>query len=119
MALAGNRFGRMAIAVARREIHRPINAARIIKQHLLDDTMGFDKALPIHRPDDTQATNAVADRNLVGCLQLVLGLHHPGDALAGFSQMLFDPGQRQSQRRASPLQPTRQFGDKGADHRRL
>ena len=109
----------MAIAVARREIHRAINAAGVAEQRLLDDALGFDEGLPVHGADDAQAADAVADRHLIGRLQLVLGLHHLGDGQARLGQMLLDPGQWQSQRRAAPLQATGQFGDEGADHRRF
>ena len=112
-------LGHLAIAVARREVHPAINAAGILEQGLLDDTLGLDKFLPIHRTEDTQAADAVADRHLVGGLRLVLGLNQLRDAQTGFRQVLLDPGQRQRQRRPPPLQATDEFGDEGAGHRRL
>ena len=119
IGLAGYRLGGVAIAVARGEIHRAIDAGRVAKQGLFDDALGFDEFLPVHRADDAQAADAVADRYLIGRLQLILGLHHLGNGQARFGQMLLDPGQRQGQRRAAALQATDQLGNKGADHGRL
>ena len=119
LPLARDLLGGVAIAVARRKVHPAINTAGVLEQGLLDDTLRLDKFLPIHRTEDTQAADAVADRHLVGGLQLVLGLNQLRDAQTGFRQVLLDPGQRQRQRRPPPLQATDEFGDEGAGHRRL
>jgi hypothetical protein len=84
----------------------------------LDDAHGLDKLAPVHRAEHPQAADAVADRDLIGGLLLVLGLHQVLDRQARFGESLLDPGQRQGQSRTPPLQAARQLGDEGADHRR-
>ncbi|KFB67215.1 MAG: hypothetical protein CAPSK01_003332 [Candidatus Accumulibacter vicinus] len=117
-ALPGNLLGGVAVAIAGGKIHPAINARRIFPQSTLDDTGGLDELAPVDRPKHPQAADAVADRNLIGGLALIFGLHQLFDRQARFGEALLDPGQGQGQRRAPPLQAARQLGDEGADHRR-
>jgi hypothetical protein len=64
--------------------------------------LGLDEVAPVHRTQQAQAADAVADRHLCGGLRLVLSLHQLLDRLPAFGQMLLDPGQRQGQRGAAP-----------------
>ena len=70
-----NFFNRMTITVATGKIHLGVGIIRIFAQCLLDNTHAFDEIAPIHRTQKAQAANAVADRNLVGSLKLVSGMH--------------------------------------------
>ena len=70
---------RVPIAVAGREIHPAIYAAGIFAQRSFDQAHGLDKLAPVHRAQDTEAADAVAHRDLVRCLLLVLGLHQMVD----------------------------------------
>ena len=109
----------MPVAIARREIHLRIGVARIVAKRVFDHAHRLDEFAPVHRRQVTQATDAVADRYLIGGLLLVLGLHQLFDGLARFAQPLLDPCQRQRQGRTVSLQPARKFGHERAGLRRL
>ena len=111
-------FHHVSILVARGEVHRGIDACRIVAQHLLDNAHRFDELAPVHRRQGAQAANAVADGHLVGGLLLCLQLHQILDALPGFHQPVFDPVERHRQRGALSLQAAAELGDECAAHRR-
>jgi hypothetical protein len=117
LAAPRQRLDRVAIAVAAAEVHAWINSRRIRAQRLLDQAHVLDELAPVDRRKHAQAADAVADRDLVGGLLLRLLLHQVLDAVARFGQPLLDPGQRQRQRHALPLQLAREFGDEGTAHR--
>ena len=110
---------RMAVAITGSEIHPAIGASRILAQRLLDDAHGLDELAPVRRAQKPQAADAVADRDLIGGLLLVLRLDQLLDRQARFGQSLLDPGQRQSQGGALALQTARELRDERADHRRI
>ena len=88
-----------------------------LAQEPFDDTDRFDEIAPIDRRQRAQASDTVADRHLVSGLLLRLELHQVLDGMAGFEQPVFDPGQRQGQRRALSEQASGELGDEGAAHR--
>ncbi len=108
---------RVPVAVAAGEVHRGIHG--ILAQRTLDHAHGLDELAPVGRPQQAQAADAVAHRHLVGGLLLGLGLHQLLDGRPGFGKPLLDPGERQRERGALPLQPARQLGDERAHHRRV
>ncbi len=110
-AALGNLFDDVAIAVARGEVHRRIDDRGIFAERLVDDTHCLDEVTPVGRSQNAEAADAVADRNLIGCLPLALRLHQPLDVLAFFRKALLDPGKRESQSRPLPLQPPGQLRD--------
>ena len=82
---------------------------RILAQLLVDHTHRLDEFAPVHRPQEAQAADAVAHRHLVFGLLPDLRLHQVFDGPTGFGEPLFDPGERQCQGGALPLQPARQL----------
>ena len=109
----------MAIAVPRGKVHQGVHAGRVVSKDLFDTASGLDKRPPVSGPEEPQAADAVADRHLVGGLLLVLRLHQVLDRQIVLGQSLFDPRQRQGQRRALALQAAGELGNEGPDHRRL
>ena len=71
--LAGDALDHVPVAVARGEIHARVDAGRVLAQRLLDDAQRLDELAPVHRAEEAQAADAVADRDLVGGLLLALG----------------------------------------------
>ena len=109
----------MAIAIAGGKIHPAIGSARILSQRVLDDTLGLDECAPVRRAENPQTADAVADRDLIGGLLLVLRVHEVLDGQTRFRQPLLDPGQGQCQRGTASLQAPCEFRDEAADHRRI
>ena len=112
-------FNDMPIAVAGRKIHLRVDSGRIHAQDVLHVARGFDELAPIDRFEQTQATDAVADRHLVCGFLLVGRVDELIDRHARFLQAVFDPCDRQCQRSAVSLQAAHQFGDERAAYRRL
>ncbi len=112
-------FRCMAVAIAGGKIHPAIDAARIVEQRPLDDAHGLDELAPVDRAQNPKTADAVADGDLVGGLLLILRLHHALDRQARLGESLLDPGQRQCQGRAPPLQATRELRDERAGQRRI
>ena len=97
----------MTVAIACREVHPRIYARGVRAQHLLDGAQCFNELAPIDRDKQTQATNAIADGNLVGRLTLGIRLHKMRDGQARIGQPLLNPGQGQRQFGSVPLQAAR------------
>ncbi len=116
---ARQRLDGVAVAVAGAEVHLRVDAGRVAAQRLLDGRQRLDEVAPVHRAEQAQAADAVGDRDLVGRLLLALGVDALLDGRAALAQALFEPGQRQRQRRALALQPARELGHEGARQRRL
>jgi hypothetical protein len=107
----------MAVGIARAEVHLRIHAGRVFAQHLLDARERFNEVAPVHRTQQAQAADAVADRHLCCRLALRFQLHQLVDRLVAFGQALLGPAQGQFQRGAAAVQAPRQFGDEGGGHR--
>ncbi len=107
------------VPVARGEIHRRIDRIGILAQLLLHRAHAFDELAPVHRAEEPQAADAVADRHLVGRLALRFRMDELLDGRAGFGEALFDPRERQRKRGALTLQAARELGHERAAHRRV
>ncbi len=105
----GNRLDGVPVPVARRKVHRAVDAGRIFPQLVLDDTHRFDELAPVERAQQAQAADRVADRHLSACLFLRLHLHELVDREPRLGQPLLDPREWQRQCGALPLQPTCEF----------
>ncbi len=67
-ASSGSFFNCMPVLVTGNKIHLTVATGRILPQYPVDRTGTFDYFLPICSSQRTQATDAVADGNLVSCL---------------------------------------------------
>jgi hypothetical protein len=118
-AVLRDRLDHVAIAIARGEIHPSVQAGRVAAQLELDDADALEELAPVHRAEEPQAADGVADGDLEARLLLRVGLHQLLDRHAGLRQALLDPREGQGKRGALPLQPARQLGDERARHRRV
>ena len=112
-------FHAVAISVARNKIHVGIHVGGIGAQRLLDDAHRLDEFPPVHRAQEAQTADAIADGNLIGRLGLVV---RPLQLLAGqalFGEPVLDPALDGRHRRALPLQPAAEFLDELVAERRL
>ncbi len=109
----------MAVSIAGGKIHPAIDAAWILPQRVLDDALRLHECAPVGCAENPETANTVADRDLVGGLLLVLGLHEVLDGQTRFRQAQLDPGQGQCQGGPASLQAPRELGDEAADHRRI
>src|SRR3972149_2259548 len=73
-AAFGYLFHDVAVAVTGREIHPAVNSARVLTQGPLNVKHLLNKRTPVHRSEETEAADAVAHRNLISSLFLVLQL---------------------------------------------
>src|SRR3989344_3612701 len=87
-------FHDMSVAVTGWEIHLAVNSARVLTQGPLDVTHRLHERTPVHRVQETEATDAVADGDLISGLYLVLRLHQLLDRQAGLGESLLNPGER-------------------------
>ncbi|MGO9371952.1 MAG: hypothetical protein ACLQBD_07600 [Syntrophobacteraceae bacterium] len=110
-------FHDVAVAIAGSKIHLAVDVAGVLTQGLLDNAHRLDELAPVHRAQEPEAADAVAHRDLVRSLLLVLRAHQLLDGQAGLGQLLFNPGEGQCQSGALPLQAAREFRNKRADHR--
>ncbi len=109
----------MAVSIAAGKIHPAIDAAWVLTQRVLDHALGLDECAPVRRAKNPETADAVADRDLIGGLLLVLRLHEVLDGQTRLRQALLDPGQGQRQSGAASLQAPRELGDEAADQRRI
>src|ERR1039458_4529863 len=117
-AVLGDLLDCVPVTVTRREVHLAVESAWVLTKNLFDGAQGLDKLAPVHSAQDTEAADAVAHRDLIGSLLLVLRLHQLLDGPPGFGKSLLNPGERQGQGGALPLQPARKFRNERAHHRR-
>ncbi len=117
-AALGDLLHYVTVAIPGGKIHLAVDSARILTQYLLDNAHRLDELAPVHRPQKSEAADAVADGNLIGGLLLVLRLHQLLNRQAGLGEPLLNPGERQGQSGALSLQPAGQFGDKRTHQRR-
>ena len=113
VAVPGEKFDRVAIAVARRKIHLAIDAGRVGAQGLLDQAQRLHERLPVHGAQQAQAGNAVAHGDLVGRLILAFQLDPLFDRQPLFGEPLLQPAAREMQRRALPRQTLAEFRHEG------
>ena len=99
----------VAIAVARDEIHSGIHFGRIGPKRLLGDAHRLDKFSPIHRAQEAQAADTIADGDLIGRLCLIV---RPLQLLARqalFGETVFHPAMDGRQRGTVALQSSAEF----------
>ena len=113
-AAAGDAFDRVPVPVARPEIHLRIDARRIARERLLDQTVLADELPPVVGIQEPQAADAVPDRDLVGRLGLPFGTHELLGRQALIGQAMFEPAVGKSKVRVLPLQMPRQLGQERA-----
>ena len=106
----------MTVSIAGGKIHLAVDAILILTQDVLDNAHPLDELSPVHRSQKSEAAYAVAYGNLIGGQLLALRLHQPLDRQAGLGKPLLNPGERQRQSGALPLQPARKFRDKRTHH---
>ena len=109
----------VAVAIARREVHRRVDAGRIAAQRDLDRAEIFDEVAPVDRVERPQARDAVADRDLIRRLALRRRLERVLDGLAAILELLLEPAHRQLGRGALAGEPARELGDERDGHRRI
>ena len=118
-AALGDFLHDVTVAIPSDMIHPAVDIAGILTQGPLDNAHRLDELTPVHGSEETEAADAVAHRDLVSGQLLGLHVHRLFDGQAGLGQSLFDPGQRQCQRRALALQTACEFGHKRVRHRRI
>ena len=118
-AVSGDSLDDVPVAIPRGEVHRGVIAVSVAAQERLNSAHRFDKVSPVGRTQEPQATDAIADRDLIRGEALRFRLHQLFSRAVGFGQALFDPRQRQRERQTLALQPSCQFGDKRVDERRI
>ena len=69
-AAMGKRFNDVAVAVSRGEVHKGVNAFGVIVERVFDHAHGLDKDSPVGGAEQTQASNRVANADLIGGLTL-------------------------------------------------
>jgi hypothetical protein len=106
-----------AVMVPRGGVHPWVDAGGILAQGLLDRAHALHELAPVHRIEDAQAADAVADGNLVGRLLLVLRMHQLLDGQIGLEKSLLEPSEGQGQ--AESLQSQRKLGDERTGHGRV
>ena len=82
-----NLLHHVAVAVTGGKIHLAIDVPRVLAQGLLDNAHRLDELAPVHRAQETEAADAVAHRNLIGGLLLVLRPHQLLDRQAGLGRV--------------------------------
>ncbi len=117
LAALGDTLNGVAIAIARGKIHRGIDSCRFAAQDLFDDAHLLDEITPIHRAEKSQTGNAVADRNLVRGLVLVLCLNQLLNGEPLILQAMFHPTGGKAEIGALTVQMPGEFGDKCAAER--
>ena len=118
-AVPGQGFDGMAIAVPRGKIHRRVDSGGILPQDGIHPAQVLHKLLPIDRTQETETGDAVADRDLVGRLQLTLLLDQFLDGRANFSQPLLQPAAGKMQQRTVAGQTLAELGHKRAGEGQL
>jgi hypothetical protein len=119
MTALGDGFNGVAIAIAGGEIHRRINSRRLSAEDLLDNAHLLHELAPVHRAEKPQAGDAVADRNLVGGLVLVLRLNELLDGQPLILQAMLHPTGGKAEVGALSVEMAGEFGDKRAAERNV
>ena len=108
----------VAVTVTSKKIHPAVNTAGVLMKYPVNNAHLLDELAPVHCTQETEAADAVAHRDLVSGLLLVLRLHQLLNRLSVFGEALLNPGQRKRKGRALSLQPAHKFRNKRAYHRR-
>src|SRR5579885_612809 len=103
----GQLLNHMPVSIACGEVHPFVDLGWILAQYMLDSAVRLNERRPIHSTEKSQAADTVANRHLIGRLLLRLRLNQQLNRQTGFGQPLLDPGKRQSQSGAMPLQTAR------------
>ncbi len=118
-AAPGDFFHRMAVAVAGGKVHATVHVRRITAKGVLDPAHAFNELGPVGRREQPEAPNAVADRDLVSGLVLVLQLNELLDRALRLVQALLQPAHRQGESLALAAQLTGEFRHESAGQRGL
>src|SRR4030042_6524097 len=108
-AALSNFFYYMSIAITGSKIHSAVSSVRIITQGLFNNAHRFDKLLPVHRAQEAEAVDAIANGELVGGQLLGFQLYQQFDCKARFRELLLNPRQRQCQTVTLSLPKARKF----------
>src|SRR4051812_40313126 len=103
----------MPVMIARGEIHRRIDARRILTERALHGAHRLYEVRPLCCVKGAEAADTVADRNLIRGLALARLLENSFDALASFGQPLLEPRHREDQRGRLTLKPAGEFRNEG------
>ena len=115
----GQTLDGVSVTIAGREIHAAIDGAGVLPQCPLDDAVALGEFAPVDGPQHAQTADAIGDGELIGRLLLISRLHQLFDGAIRFRETLLDPCERQCQRGALSLQPSRQFRNERRRHRRI
>src|SRR3989338_1719336 len=102
-------FHDVAVEVTGWEIHLAINSSRVLTQCPLDVTHRLHERTPVHRVKEAEAANAVAHRDLISGLLLVLRLHQLLDRQSTLGESLLNPCEWHCQSGTLPLQSACKF----------
>ena len=109
----GELLDRVAVAIARREVHQRVRAGRVVAQELLDEADPFEEQRPVDRRDAAHARDHVADRELVGGLALMLDPQHLVGRVVLILQRALQRLPRRARRRGLVAQPLEQLDHEG------
>ena len=115
----GQALDGVTVTIAGREIHAAIDGAGVLPQCPLDDAVALGEFAPVDGTQHAQTADAIGDGELIRRLLLISRLHQLFDGAIRFRETLLDPCQRQRQRGALSLQPSRQFRNERRRHRRI
>ena len=118
-ALLGDLLDDMAVAIARREIHRGIDLGRVRSQRLLNQTVCLDELAPIVGAQEAQTCDAVTYGDLVCCLRLPFRDDQTFGCLSLFGQTMLDPAVREGEVCALALQEPGELAQKRPAQRRI
>src|SRR5208283_1368533 len=99
----------VTVTVTSMKIHFAVCSAWVFTQSLFNNAHRLDELAPVHRSQEAEAADAVAHRNLISRLLLVLRLHHLLNRHTEHGEVLLDPGERHCQGWALSLKPAGKF----------
>jgi hypothetical protein len=119
MAVPRQRLDGMTVAVARGEIHRPVNIGRIGPENRLHEAKRLDEVLPIRGPEKTQARDTVAHGDLGGGLVLTFKLDQVLDGETEGGEPLLQPTASEMEHRTLAGQALAELRHKRTGDRRI
>ena len=102
---------RVAVAIARGEVHQRVRAGRVAAQQVLDQADALEKQRPVDRRHPAHARDHVADRELIGGLALVLDPQHLVGRVVLLQQRVLERLPRRPRRGRLVAQPLQQLHD--------